>query len=209
MQRRLAREHLGQRRLAQEGHALFLGRALDLRPRLALQDHLADAVRHVQQLGDRRPAAVAGAVAVDAALALVEREVAVARRDRGPTPRSCSRVGLDRPLAGRADQAHQPLGQDAVQRRDEVVRLDVHVQEAADDVDHVVGVDRGEDQVAGQRRLDGDLRRLLVADLADHDLVRVVAQDRAQPAGEGQPLLLVDRDLGDARQAGTPPGPRW
>jgi hypothetical protein len=53
----------------------------------------------------------------------------------------------------------------------------------------------GEHQVAGQRRLHGDLRRLGVADLADHDLVRVVAQDGAQAAREGQALGLVDRDL--------------
>ena len=46
--------------------------------------------------------------------------------------------------------------------------------------------------------LNGDLRRFGVADFADHDLVRVVAQDRAQPAGEGQPLLLVYRNLRNA-----------
>ena len=32
----------------------------------------------------------------------------------------------------------------------------------------------------------GDLRRLAVADLADHDDVRVGAQHRAQAGGEGQ-----------------------
>ena len=48
-----------------------------------------------------------------------------------------------------------------------------------------------------------------VADLADHDPVGVVAQDRAQPAREGEALLLVHRDLQHARAAGTRPGPRW
>ena len=99
-----------------------------------------------------------------------------------------------------ADVAHQPLRQHAVQRRDELVRLDAHVQEAAEHVDDVVGVDGREHEVAGQRRLDGDLRGLGVADLADHDLVGVVAQDRAQAARERQPLLLVDRNLRDAAQ---------
>jgi hypothetical protein len=75
-------------------------------------------------------------------------------------------------------------------------------------VDDVVGVDGGEHQVAGQRRVDRDLRGLVVADFADHDLVGVVAQDRAQPAREGQPLLLVDRDLRDAAQLVLRPGPR-
>ena len=67
--------------------------------------------------------------------------------------------------------------------------------EAADDVEHVVGVHGGEHQVAGERRLHRDLGGLRVADLAHHDLVRVVAQDRAQAAREGEALLLVHRDL--------------
>ena len=56
----------------------------------------------------------------------------------------------------------------------------------------------GENQVAGQRRLDGDLRRFLVADFTHHDFVWVVAQDGTQAAGKGQALLLIHRDLGDA-----------
>jgi hypothetical protein len=39
-----------------------------------------------------------------------------------------------------------------------------------------------------------------VADLAHHDLVRVVPQDRAQAAREGQALLLVHRNLQHAGQ---------
>ena len=51
------------------------------------------------------------------------------------------------------------------------------------------------DLVAGQRRLHRDLGGLGVAHFAHHDAVRVVAQDRAQAAREGQALGLVDRDL--------------
>ena len=58
-------------------------------------------------------------------------------------------------------------------------------------------MDGGEDEVAGEGRLDRDLGRLRVADLPHHDLVGVVAQDGAQAPGEGQALLLVDGDLGD------------
>ena len=68
--------------------------------------------------------------------------------------------------------AHQALGEDAVERGDEVISLDAHVEEAAEHVDHVVGVDGGEDQVAGERGVDGDLRGFLVADFADHDSCR-------------------------------------
>ena len=67
-------------------------------------------------------------------------------------------------------------------------------------VDHVVGVDGRENQVTGQRRLDRDLRGLGVTDFADHDLVRIVTQNRTQPAGKRQPFLLVDRNLRDAAQ---------
>ena len=107
---------------------------------------------------------------------------------------------LRRPLAVQADVPDQPLRQHAVQRRDELIRLDAHVQEPAEHVEDVVGVDRREDQVPGQRGVDRNLRGLVVADLADHDLVGIVPQDRPQPARERQPLLLVDRNLRDAAE---------
>ena len=53
----------------------------------------------------------------------------------------------------------------------------------------VVGVQRGEHEVAGERRLDRDLRGLAVADLADHDDVGVGAHHRAQARGERQARL--------------------
>src|SRR5207244_5410141 len=62
----------------------------------------------------------------------------------------------------------------------------------------VISVDGGKDQVAGERSLDGDLGRLQVADLADHDHVRVLAEEAAQPVGEGELDLRVHRGLGDA-----------
>ena len=48
----------------------------------------------------------------------------------------------------------------------------------------VVGVQRAEHHVPGQRRLDGDFGRFQVADFADQDLVRVLPQDRPQALGE-------------------------
>ncbi len=59
---------------------------------------------------------------------------------------------------------------------------------------------RGQHQVAGQRGLDGDLRGLEVADFADHDHIRVLAQDGAQGLGEGQVDLGVDLGLPHAGQ---------
>src|SRR4029077_7432444 len=103
-------------------------------------------------------------------------------------------------LAIRANHANQPLRHDAVERGNKVVGFDAHVNKAADDVGYVVGVHGGEDQVSGERGLNGDLRGFLVADFADHDFIRVVAQDGAQSPREGQPLFLVDRNLGDSAQ---------
>ena len=101
-------------------------------------------------------------------------------------------------LATFADHAHQALGHDAVQGGNEVIGFDAHVDETADHVGHVVGVHRGEHQVAGERGIDGDLRGFLVADFADHDLVRVMAQNRTQAARKRQALFFVYRNLGDA-----------
>ena len=50
-------------------------------------------------------------------------------------------------------------------------------------------------QVAGERRLDRDLRGLAVADLADHDDVRVLAQERAQPAAKVRSIFALTCDL--------------
>ena len=105
---------------------------------------------------------------------------------------------LYRLVAVFADGADEPLRKDAVQRGDEVVRLDAHVQEASKHVDYVVGVDGGEDEVSGERRVDGDLRGLRVADFADENLVGIVTQNGAQAAGEGEALFLVDGNLRDA-----------
>ena len=52
--------------------------------------------------------------------------------------------------------------------------------------------------MTGEAGLHGDLRGLLVTDFAEHDHVRVLAQDGAQAAGKGQPGTRVDGSLADA-----------
>ena len=58
----------------------------------------------------------------------------------------------------------------------------------------------GKDQVPGERRPDGDLRRFQIADLADHDDVRVLAQDRPQALRVGQPGFGMNLRLADQRE---------
>jgi len=52
--------------------------------------------------------------------------------------------------------------------------------------------------VAGQGRFDGDFGGLRVPDFADHDDVGVLAEDRAEHVGKGQPDFLFGRHLVDA-----------
>ena len=93
---------------------------------------------------------------------------------------------VDRLLAVAAQAARQALRDDQTHRGRDGVGLHAHVDEARQGLRRVVGVQRGQHQVTGLRRLDGDLRGLEVADLADHDDVRVLAQERAQRGGESE-----------------------
>ena len=61
-------------------------------------------------------------------------------------------------------------------------------------------MDGRENKVTCQGGLDGDLRGFLVADLSDHDLIRVVTKHRAKAAGKRQTLFFVDGNLHDSLQ---------
>ena len=83
-------------------------------------------------------------------------------------------------LAHHAELAHEALRQHAEQRRREQIVLDAHLEQAGDGARRVVGVQRREHEVTGERRLDRDLGGLGVADLTDHDDVGILTHDRAQ-----------------------------
>src|SRR6266849_4611763 len=189
--------YLGQAAVAKRNHTLLDGRALDFGCGAAVHNHFADVIGQVQELADGGPAVIAGAGAFEAACAFGKTEFEGARRIDAAFAQFLRGKFL-RALAIFANEANQALGHDAIQSGNEIVGLDSHVDETADDVGHVVGVDGSEHQVPGERGLNGDLRGFLVADFADHDFVRVVAEDGAQTAGEGKTLFFVDGNLGDA-----------
>jgi hypothetical protein len=60
-----------------------------------------------------------------------------------------------------------------------------------EDVDDVVRVDRREDEVAGERGLHGDVRGLLVADLAHHDLVGSWRRIERSPRAKVNPFFSL------------------
>src|SRR5579863_3904583 len=133
---------LGQAAFAQGDHALVAGHTLDFGSRSSINNHLANSVGKVQQFADRGAAMVTGAGTLQAAGAFAElRRLQKFRFD--PHLLSFSGRYFFGSLAIRADDANQALGHDAVQRRDEVVGFYAHVNEAADDVSDVVGVNRG------------------------------------------------------------------
>src|SRR5579871_100701 len=182
---------------AQRNHAFVAGDALDFRSRPAIDNHFADAVGQIEQFANCGAAMIAGARTFETARAFGERRV---HPFFGLEACFANFIGRKffQLFAIAADNANEALRQNTVQGRDEIVRLDAHVNEAANDVGHVIGVNGGENEVAGEGGLNGDLRGFLVADFADHDFVGVVAQDGAQSAGESQAFFLVDGTLRNA-----------
>src|SRR5690606_32077274 len=107
---------------------------------------------------------------------------------------------VDRLLAVVAEPSGEPLRDDQADRAGDRVRLHAHVDEAGQRLRRVVRVRRRKHEVARLRGLDRDLRGLEVSNLADHDDVRVLAQERAQRGGEREPDLRVDVLLVHARE---------
>src|SRR5579885_1974882 len=192
-----ASANLGEAAFAQRDHAFFAGDALDFGGGAAIDNHFADAVGQIEQFADGGAAMVAGAGAFQATGALGEDDVAPGGRVQAEFAEFLGGVALGL-LAVFADHANQALGQDAVERGNEVVRLDAHVDETADDVGNVIGVNGGEDEVPRQGGLNGDFGGFLVADFADHDFVGVVAKDGPQATRKGEAFFLVNWNLRDA-----------
>ena len=80
------------------------------------------------------------------------------------------------------------------------VGLHAHVDQARQRARRIVGMQRGQHEVARLCGLDRDLRGFQVADLTDHDHVRILAQECFQRRCEGQADLRVHVDLVDAGQ---------
>src|SRR5688500_1726097 len=74
------------------------------------------------------------------------------------------------------------------------------MRKTAYDIEYAVCMNGDEYEVPGQRGLDGDLRRLGIADFTHHDLVRVVAQNRAQTPHKGESFFFIHGYLQDSGQ---------
>src|SRR5216684_1902497 len=56
-------------------------------------------------------------------------------------------------------------------------------------------MERRQHETPGQRGLNGRVERLAVANLTDHDDIRILPENRAQPFGEGKARLVVRLSL--------------
>src|SRR5258708_4688929 len=187
----------GKSGIRQESHAFVADDAFDFRGRPAADDHLTDVVGQVQQFGDRTAATEARTGAFQAADTLDKLNLGPEVRIESRGAQHFRRIAY-RPLAVHAYNTHHPLRQNTIQGRDEVIRLNSHVNEAADNVGNVVRMHGRKYQVSGQRGLNRDLRCFIVSNFADHDFVRVVAQDGTQSASKRQPFFLINGSLRDA-----------
>src|SRR5260370_1189127 len=148
------------------------------------EDESAGAVRDREELVDAGAPAVAGAAALVAAAPAPELGAGGALDAERLEVGGVRRVGR---AAGLADAPQEALGEDALQDGGDEVGLDAHILKSGDRARRVVGVERREDEVAGERRLDRDLGGLEVADLADEDHAPVLPHDVAEPGVGREP----------------------
>ncbi len=160
-------------------------------------DHVAHFVANNQQLVDAEATLVAGVAARLAAHALVVFRKFVAHAFE----RFANRAGwfVDGATL-RANATDEPLGQDHVQGGADQIRLDPHVDQPRDGRASVVGMERAEDQVAGQGSLNRGTRGFLVANFADHDDVRILPQQSSQRLRERHADFRLHLKLIDQRQ---------
>ena len=148
---------LGPAVLAQRDHAARDRVAAELARRRPRQDQLACILGEPEQLVDPGAAAIAGAAALVATRAARERD---ARGVRDAEREQIGGIGMVGTPARGADAAHEPLGEHALEHRAYEIGLAAHVLEPRHRAGGIIGVQGREDEVAGERGLDGDLRRL-------------------------------------------------
>ena len=164
----------------------LLGGAIVNQPAQFVADH--------QQFVYAGAAAITRAIAHGAALRRVKGSVSRGEAERA----QLRRIGDEGLAAFHAQPAHQALRHHADQAGGEQERLDAHVHQPRDRADCIVGMQRGEYEMSGKARLDRDLRRFEIADLADHDHIRVLAQDGPQRQCEAHLDPRIDLGLADA-----------
>ena len=100
-------------------------------------------------------------------------------------------------LALRAQPANEPLGHDPFDGAGDQERFDSHVDDPGERTGRIVGVERAEYRVTGQRSLDGVFGRFSIPNFTDEHDVWVMPKDASQRGSKGQTDLGVNLDLID------------
>ena len=98
----------------------------------------------------------------------------------------------------RPNSAHQALANDGINGAGDEEWLNMHIEQAWQHSRCRVGVERAKDKVARQCRLDGEVGRLVVADLPHHHHIGVLTENTAQTIGKGKANVTIDLDLVDS-----------
>src|SRR6266566_4285404 len=199
LDRRSSFNDLHEPSLPQRPHTRRLGDRPQLGGPLVLEDGVAELLADRHDLVDRDAPLHSREVTGRAALALVELHLPLPGRDVSILDEAFL-VGVVGLPALFAYLPSQSLGQDEQQRRRHQERRNPHVEESRDRRGAIVGVQGGEDQMAGERGANTDLRGLEVARLTDEDHVGVLTEEGAERGGERPADALVDLDLVDALQ---------
>ena len=96
------------------------------------------------------------------------------------------------------DLSNQSLSDDRFDGRGQQEAFHAEVGESQHGAGCVIGMQRREHEVTGQRCLNRDLRGLEVSNLTDEDDVGVLTQERTQQRREGQILIGVHLALDEA-----------
>ena len=197
---RHSRLQLGDRAFAQRFHSHLASHLPEHGIPRSRQDCARNRVVYRENLVNGGSAAVAGVGTNVATQASVQRDPT---NFLGIEPNPEQRRWRRHPslAAVRTDLADQPLRHDDAERSRDQKRLDPHVQEPGDRRGRIVGVKRGKQQVAGERRLDGDFGRFVIADLADHDDVGILTEKGSQARSKRETGCLVHLHLADATHA--------
>src|SRR6201997_213379 len=92
---------------------------------------------------------------------------------------------------------HQSLRDKRLHHRGEKKGFHVHVEQTRDATYGIIRVERAENKVASHGRADCNVRRFNVANLTDHDHIRILSQNVTEAFGESQIDLRFHIDLRD------------
>ena len=180
------------------GHAVLHRLILDVLRACAVHDEGADAVLHLEHFVDGDAPPVAGVIALRASLRRIELYRRIELRYELAEARDLVPGKFALGLAGLAEFADEALAHGDVHRRCDEEGRHSHVEQARKRRCGVVRVERGEEQVPGERGVHGDRCGLFVADLPYHDDIGVLAEDGTQAGREGEADAVVRLDLGRA-----------